>query len=252
MRYTKSILLAIVAALAVGAGPAPKPLRVITYETRPFFFRDAQGKAAGLEYDLLTYAGKSLGRPLDVTFADRFDDVLPRLLAGKADVGAATITVTPERSAQMDFSTGYFPVRVMLVEPKAQHAARLADLAGATLATMRGTTYEKLLADGVPHAQFVYGADEEALLKLVEDGKARAAAMDSAVALPLLATHRGLAPGIPLSAEQQLAFAVRKGDPLAAELSKTIAQLKASKIYFHLLEQHLGKEAARLVAAGKG
>jgi ABC-type amino acid transport substrate-binding protein len=249
----------VLAAILVGASAvltaipaaAAAPLRVITYETKPFFYKDASGKPAGLEYDLLVYAGKALGRPIEVAFASKFDDVLPRLLAGQADVAAATLTVTAERKAQMDFSAGYFPVRVMLVERKKEHVAKLGELAGATLATMHGTTYEKLLSEGVPGAQFTYGPDEEALMKLVTSGKARAAAMDSAVALPLLSKYPQLALGIPLSVPQELAFAVHKGDPLATSLSKTIEQLKASKIYYHLLEQHLGKEAARLVAAGK-
>jgi ABC-type amino acid transport substrate-binding protein len=249
MIYSKLILAVLLATVTVGAGP--EPLRVVTYETKPFLYKNAQGSPAGLEFDLLTYAAKALGRPLSVSFAPGWDGVLPKLLAGGADVAAATITITPERQAKMDFSAPYFPVRVMLVEPKAQHAAKLADLAGTTLATMKGTTYEKLLTDGVPRAEFTYGADEEALMKLVAGGKARAAAMDSAVALGLLPRYPQLALGIALSSEQQLGFAVRKGDPLAAELTKTITQLKGSKIYYHLLEQHLGKEAARMVAAGK-
>ena len=152
----------------------------------------------------------------------------------------------------MDFSAPYFPVRVMLVVPRAQPVRQLTDLAGTTLATMHGTTYEKALLAGVPHVHLVYGLDEAALLDMVAAGKARAAAMDSAVAYGLLPSYAQLRLGIPLSPEQGLAFAVAKGSPLAGQLSKTIGQLKASKIYYRLLEQHLGAEAAKLVAAGKG
>ena len=247
----KRLLLIALALLAAPLHAAP-PLRVVAYETKPFFYRDAKGQPAGLENDILAYHAKTHGRTLAVTFAKSFDDVLPTLLAGKADVAAATVTVTPERQQQMDFSAPYFPVRVMLVVPRAQPVKRLAELGGATLATMHGTTYEKILQAGAPGAKLVYAFDEAALLDLVSAGKARAAAMDSAVAYGLLPHYPRLRLGISLSPEQGLAFAVPKGSALAPELSKTIAQLKASKIYFRLLERHLGAEAAKLVAAGKG
>jgi len=244
--------LALLALVSAAGNAASRPLRVIAYETKPFFYRDAQGQPAGLENDILAFHAKTHGETLEVTFAKSFDDVLPQLLAGKADVAAATITVTAERQKEMDFSVPYFPVRVMLVVPRAQPVSKLAELGGATLATMHGTTYEKALQAGAPGAKLVYAFDEAALLDLVNAGKARAAAMDSAVAYGLLPRYPKLQLGIPLSAEQGLAFAVPKGSPLGAELSKTIGQLKASKIYFRLLEQHLGAEAAKMVAAGKG
>jgi ABC-type amino acid transport substrate-binding protein len=254
MKRTLLIFGVAIAALMTAAPTvaAEGTLRVLTYNTRPFFFKDAGGKPAGIEHDILEYHAKTHGQRLEVVWVDQFDDVLPRLLKGDGDVAAATLTVTPERQKQLTFSSSYFPVRVMLIEPKNQATAKLGDLAGATLATMHGTTYEKLLTGGVPRAQLLFGPDEEALFRLVASGKARAAAVDSAVAYGLLAQFPQLKLGIPLSTEQSLAFAVRRGSPLAGELSKTIAQLKDSKIYFRVLEKHLGAEAAKLVAAGKG
>src|SRR5581483_10735215 len=137
-------VLAVVVALATPLAAAPTtPLRVVAYETRPFFYRDAQGQPAGLEHDILAFHAKTHGERLEVTFAKSFDDVLPQLLAGKADVAAATITVTPERQQQMDFSAPYFPVRVMLVVPRAQPVRAIGELNGTPVATMHGTTYEK-------------------------------------------------------------------------------------------------------------
>jgi ABC-type amino acid transport substrate-binding protein len=235
--------------LVVAAPAAAAPLRVLAWETPPFLYRQ-DGKPAGVEVDILEYYAKAKGQTLEVIFVEQFDDILPRLERGEADVAAGTLTITAERQQRFDWSASHFPVRVMLVERQGQQTASLQALAGATLATMRGTTYERILS-AVPNVKLVYGADEEELFRLVSSGQARAAAADSALILPALRRYPQLRMGIPLSQEQGFGFAVRKGSPLAAELSKHIQQLKGSQIYFRLLEKHLGTEAARLVAAGR-
>jgi len=237
------------AAAAPAPAPVGPPLKVLAYDTRPFFYRDG-GKVAGLEYEILEYYARAKGRPLQVVWVDDFEQVIDRLARGEGDVAAATLTATPERRQQVDFSARYFPVRVMLVEPRDQNTASLADLAGATLATIKGTTYEAVMTQ-VPRAKFVYGITEDDMLKLIASGKARAAAADSALVLGPLRNYPQLKLGIPLSPEQGLAFAVPKGSPLGDELSKHIAQLKAGQIYYRLLEKHLGAEAAKLAAAGR-
>jgi ABC-type amino acid transport substrate-binding protein len=255
----RSLLFGLAAAVALlGARPAaaaapkaaPSPtVEVLAFETPPFFFKE-NGQPAGLEYEILQYFAKSKGRVLHVVWVNQFDTMLSRLEGGEGDVAAGTFTVTPERQQHLDFSASYFPVRVMLIEPRSKTTSSLADLAGATLATIKGTTYEETLST-VPSAHFVYGTMEEDLLRLVADGKARAAAADSALVLGHLRDFPSLKVGIPLSPEQGLGFAVRKGSPLKVQLSESIAQLKASHIYYRLLEKYFGAEAAKTVLAGR-
>ena len=251
MKRTAILLSLAFLSLAAAAAPAAAaPLRVLAYETKPFFFRGPDGQPAGIEHDILEYYAKSKGQTLEVAWTEDFESILPRIARGGAHVAAATLTITPERRQQVAFSSSYFPTRVMLVEPASQTTRRLGDLAGATVAAMKGTTYEELLS-AIPRVKLLQAATEEELLQLVASGRARATAADSAVALTLLPRYPGLRLGIPLSAEQGFGFAVRKGSPLERELSTHIQQLKTSQIYFRILEKHLGAEAARLVAAGK-
>ena len=245
-----ALLLALAGLSGTASHAATPPLRVLAYETAPFFFRGPDGQPAGIEHDILQYYAKSKGRTLEVTWTDDFESVLQRIARGEAHVGAATITITPERRQQVAFSAPYFPTRVMLVEPKDRSTQRLGELAGTTVAAMKGTTYEELLR-AIPRVQLVHAASEAAMLELVANGRARATAADSAVALTLLPRYPSLRLGIPLSPEQGFGFAVRRGSALERELGSHIQQLKTSQIYFRILEKHLGEEAARLVAAGK-
>src|ERR1051325_2973568 len=144
-RMGRALLLA--AALAVGfatvrgaapataaAAPTGTPLKVLAYDTRPFFYRDG-GKPAGLEYEILEYYARAKGRPLQVVWVDDFDQVIGRLAHCEDDGAAVTSTAAQDRQQLVDFPARSFPLRLMLVEPRDHTTTSLADLAGATLAT---------------------------------------------------------------------------------------------------------------------
>jgi ABC-type amino acid transport substrate-binding protein len=243
-------LLAIVlAGLMTVASVHAESLRVLSYKTYPFFYVE-NGKPAGFEYELLRLFARGHQRELDVKWIEVWDDIIPMLERGDGDILAATCTITPERTARVDFSDSYFPVRIVLVEPRGQHTENLRSLRGATVATIKGTTYEKVLM-GIPEVQFVYAETERALFELVAAGKARALAVDSPVAIVLLRDFGNLEFGMPLSEEQQYGFAMAKGSPLRPQLNELIRQLKISGTYYRLLEKYFGALAVEVVQAGK-
>jgi ABC-type amino acid transport substrate-binding protein len=235
--------------LFAGSVLAAPPLRILSYKTYPFFYLD-NGQPAGFEYELLKLFAQGHQRELEVRWVEVWDDILPMLERGEGDILAATCTITPERQAQVDFSEPYFPVRIVLVEPRGQGSKDLQALAGATVATIKGTTYEEVLS-AIPEVKFVYAETERALFELVAAGKAQALAVDSPVAIVLLREFGGMEFGISLSEEQHYGFALRKGSPLKAELSELIRQLKISGTYYRLLERFFGSLAVEVVQAGR-
>lgn len=240
-------LLALTCGLAMPA--AAQPLRVLAFSSEPFFYLE-DGAPAGLEYEILEYFARARDRQLEIVWVEQFDALLPGLASGEGDVAAATITITPDRERLYDFSSSYFPVRVIVVEPREETTRDLSELAGATLATMEGTTYAERLS-AVPDARWLYGADEKELMDMVAGGRARATAMDTVLALAYLPDFPGLHMTLPISDETQYGFAVADGSPLARELSDHLRQLKLSGIYFRLLEKYLGREAVEIVKAAR-
>jgi ABC-type amino acid transport substrate-binding protein len=252
MRNVAAIAFALLAAAALAAAPSRgQEIHVLAYLNEPFFFTGADGKPAGLEYEILEFYARGAGRKLRISTSTDFPELLAKIGRGEADVASGTITITPERRERLDFSGSYFPVRLVLVERAGGPATtRLDQLAGATLATIEATTMKKRLA-AVPNAKFTYARSQEELLELVASGAARATAVDSALAYPLLPRYPALRMGMALSDPQELGFAVPKGSALAGELSRHIARLKESGIYFRLVEKYLGAEAVKAVAAGR-
>jgi polar amino acid transport system substrate-binding protein len=245
------LALALLVALATTTAAAgAEPIRVLANNVAPFYSLGADGTPAGLEHEILALFAKAQGRPLEVRWYDEFSEALAALDRGAGDVLAAGTTVTAERRARYDFSASYFPVRVQLVVPKGSAIAGLADLRGKRVATIAGTTYEKLLA---AHGglQLVHVANSTAMFAALAAGEVEALACDSTVMLALLPGHPGLMPGPALTAEQEIAFMLPKGSPLTAELSKAIRELKAAGIYYRLLDKHLGDEAVAMVRAGR-
>lgn len=251
MTRSNALATSLLALLATTPGTlaAAEALRVVAYETEPYLYR-VDGRPAGFELEILEYLAKATGKTLELVWVDRFEEVLPKLESGGGDLAAATITITPEREQRFDFSVPYIPVRVMLVEPVGQETKRLADLAGATLVSIKGTTYEELLSV-VPRATFVYAAGEEEQFELLASGRARALAVDSAVAFHMLKQYPGLRLGIPLTEEQGFGFAFPKGSPLVEPISAQLRQLKGSNIYYRLLRKHLGDAAVKAVQAAR-
>lgn len=235
---------------ASGASAAEAgPVRVIAYAVEPYFYQ-ANGKPAGLEYDILEYLAKASGRTLQIEWVERFEDVLPRLERGEGDVAAATITITDARRERFAFSVPYIPVRVILVEAAGRTSTSLADLKGTTLATIKGTTYEALLS-AVPEAELLYAGSEREQFELVASGKAQALAVDSAVAFHMVSRYPGLKLGIALTPEQGFGFAFPKGSPLAATFSGYLERLKGSNIFYPLVQKHLGKEAVQAIKSAR-
>jgi ABC-type amino acid transport substrate-binding protein len=225
-------------------------LHVLAYETKPFSYREPDGTPAGLEIDILKYFARGSGRSLEIEWADDWDLLVERMVAGDADIVAGTMTITPKREEVLDFSASYFPVRVMLVTRKGDAVSSLDELAGSRLATVPGTTYEEVLSR-VPDATFVYGTMEDELFEAIRSGAARAAAADSGIALRLLGQFPELELGMALTEEQHWGFAMPKGSALKPELDETLTKLRGSGIYHRLLNKYLGAAAATLVKSGR-
>ncbi|MBO4243548.1 MAG: transporter substrate-binding domain-containing protein [Bacteroidales bacterium] len=94
-----------------------KPLRVITEGDYPPFNLTISGSVSGFDVELCTLFAEKLGRPLVVT-AMAFDDIIPFIAKGKADMSIAGISITEERAKQVLFSVPYNYTYTTIVSSK--------------------------------------------------------------------------------------------------------------------------------------
>ena len=213
---------------------------------RTFYFID-RGQQRGLSYEYLLLFEEQLNKRLGtgdlkvhvVILPMSRDALLPSLQAGKVDLVAAQLTVTPERLKLVDFS---IPTRtdvneVVVTGPGSPPIASLPDLAGKKVMVRKGSSYFaslqaynlKLKAQGKPPVVVEVAPEnleDDDLLEMVNAGLIPVTVVDSYLAdfwkqiFTDLTVHSGLS----LRTGGNLAVAIRKNSPkLAAELNAFIA-----------------------------
>lgn len=97
-------------------------LVVATNATFPPYEYYEQGRLVGIDIDLMHAVADLLG--MDVRLEDmNFDAVITSVQTGKADVGAAGLTISEERKKNVSFSTPYTAVRTVIIVRNSEAAA---------------------------------------------------------------------------------------------------------------------------------
>lgn len=125
-------------------------LRVLVSHNRTNFFETRKGRR-GIEYDLLRAYENYLNRgprreryKTHVVFLVRpFNQLFNELLQGRGDLIASGLTITPERSALVDFTDPYITdIQEVLISHKgAPPITRLEDLAGKRIIAVANSSY---------------------------------------------------------------------------------------------------------------
>jgi polar amino acid transport system substrate-binding protein len=152
----------------------------------PFGYVDENSKAIiGYDIDFVNAIAKKLGVKVElkpVTSESR----IPQLIAGEIDIIAATMTRTPGRSKEIDFSCTYFFSGQRFLAGKGS-IKFLKDLAGKKIAAVKGSTSEKNLRKAAPKASVVLFDHYPEAVKALQEGKVDAVTTDDAILAGLLA-----------------------------------------------------------------
>ena len=203
-------------------------LRVIT-RNNPITYVLHRGEPMGFDYLLAKAAADELGVRLEVVVPPSRDQLIPWLREGRGDVIAASLTITPERAAEVDFSRPYLYVDEVLVQRTAgPKVASPAELKGKTVHVRKSSSYyQTLLALQEQHGPFSIefapeDQETEVLLAQVGDGKIDFTVADSHILDAERVYRDDLEAAFPLAqpagdagapAQKEIAFAVRKESP---------------------------------------
>ncbi|MGA9028637.1 MAG: transporter substrate-binding domain-containing protein [Steroidobacteraceae bacterium] len=226
----------------LGVMAAHRAIRVLVPYSKTLYFVDYGGAQRGISFDFMRAFEDELNKKLNrgdlrihaVFIPVSRDQLIPMLVAGKGDVVAANLTVTPERSRLVNFvvpaATGV--KEVIVTGPGAPVLRSLDDLAGQTVYVQPGTSYyQSLLALNdrlrlrrlapVRLRDAPGRFETEDLLEMANAGLVPIVVADDYLAhfwrqvYPNLSVHDDLQ----LRTEGDIAFAVRKDSPqLKAEL----------------------------------
>lgn len=236
MKNYKKILLA-AAFMALGSGAiAADKLKIGTEGAYPpFNLIDASGQVGGFDVEIAQALCAKMKAECEVVTSD-WDGIIPALNAKKFDFLAASMSITEERKAAVDFTDAYYTNKLQFIAPKASElktdkAGLKGKVIGAQRATIAGTWLEDNLTDVVDIK--LYDTQENAYLDLAS-GRVDGVLADKFVNWEWLKSETGKGfefKGEPVFDNDKIGIAVRKGDPLREKLNSALAEIIADGTY---------------------
>ena len=223
----KKLLIGLVgAAMICGCGEKDNSLKMITEATfPPYEFLRGQ-EIAGIDVEICRAVAKKLNRPFKAETVD-FDSVIPAVISGKADVGAAGITVTEDRKKNVDFSIPYVKTCIVVIYKKSNPFKNIEQLKGKKIGVQGGTTSETFVLEQLKQEPERSKSPAEAVAAL-KSGRVEFVIADIDPAKNCVKGEADLALSDFITSEEY-AVAIRKGQPeLLKAIDETIAELKAS------------------------
>jgi membrane-bound lytic murein transglycosylase F len=172
------------------------------------------GTPAALDRDLAEDFSRRQGLKLEIVWVERRHDILDELLAGRGDVAATGLTITPERAARVTFTDPIVIVDELLIGRKgAKNLPRApADLAKRTVSIPTGSVFEaslaKLEVPGIRVEQVLGAVQQSELIGEVQRGERELAVVESNVWDAERAWNPGAQSLFPIARKRSIAWAV--------------------------------------------
>lgn len=155
----------------------------ISYNSKPFGFKDSDEKIKGFEADLAKEIAKEILGSKDKIV---FKNILPKdrvtaVTSGDVDIIISTMTITPERKKIVNFSVPYFTAGQAICVKKDSKIESHYDLINKKIIVILGTTGEKNIKRIVPNALIRGYIDNFEAIKAFKTGSDDAITTDDAL-----------------------------------------------------------------------
>lgn len=222
-----------------------------------------KGDSLGYEYEQLKLFAQSIGVPLQIVIAKNMDTIFQQLNNFEVDIIAANLTVTKERSEQVDFSDHFILAQQVLVQRKPEGWEKMkpeekekslirntVDLSGKYVFVRKGSSFYsrlKSLSEEIGEKINIIEApgevNTEQLIGMVANGQIDYTIADENVALNNQTFFSNLDVATPISFPQKIAWAVRKNSPdLLKALDAWIGERKKMKQNTELYAKYFKKK----------
>lgn len=209
---------------------------------KPFNFTNSDGSLGGYDVDVVRAVCTQIKANCEIV-AKEWDGILPGLMAKKYDAIFSGMSVTPERSAQVDFTTPYFKNTMVWVAGKGSKFNAQAPT-GAKLGGQRSTTLAQYLQEklGKTNDVKLYDNYDNAYIDL-KAGRIDAILSEKVTATEWLKQNgdKFAIAGREIDNNDNIAAAVRKGDPLKAEFDTAFATLQSNGELSNLQKKYFGQ-----------
>lgn len=210
-------------------------------EFPPYEFHDG-GEIVGIDVEIAAAIAAEMGKDFEVEDI-AFDSIIPEVQSGKADFGAAGMTVTEDRKQSVDFSDSYATAtQVIIVKADNEDIASPDDLEGKTIGVQLGTTGDIYASDIADATIEQYNKGFEAVQALTQN-KIDAVIIDGEPAKVFVAENEGLKILDEAFTTEEYAICVKKGNQeLLDGINAAIASLKESGELQKIVDKYITAE----------
>ncbi|WDF83176.1 transporter substrate-binding domain-containing protein [Lacticaseibacillus pabuli] len=202
------------------------------------------GKIQGFDIDIAkALTKKILGKKGHAKFTQVTSDTrMPLIKAGNIDAIIATMTITPERAKQVDFSNVYFKAGGSILVKKGSPIKSVKDLKkGTKVIVVQGSTYGDSIKKAAPNTQVLQLADYASAFTALKSGQADALSTDNGILYGMSLQDKNYVVVGGTYTNEPYGIAVNKGQkPFRNAINKALDEIKADGTYDKIAQKWFG------------
>ena len=242
----RTALLGLGAAAVPGLARAADPIQLGSYPSNPpFEFKDDAGKFQGFEIELVNAIAAKLNRPVEITDLG-FQALFAATASRRVDLAVSSITVTPARLQNQDFTQPYLDTNLALIAGPASRVKTLEDVKGATLGAIASSTGEAWLKANSEKYGVADSKSYDTAANMFLDtsnGRVDGSVNDLAGSLYAFRTLKGMRVIANISGINSIAIMLPKNSPLTAPVNEVLDGLKTDGTVGKLYAKWFGVDA---------
>ena len=228
-RYITNILFVLCSVLILTGCNNDKPSDEIKFAVSadyPPFEYHSHGEIKGFDIELAQLIAKELGKK--AVFEDmKFSVILAALQTGFVDAAISTITITPEREKNFDFSKPYYHESMAMVFPKDKPITDNLQLSGKKIACQLGTTMEIWLKKYAVGTEIITMDNNNQAIEALKAGHVDGVLIDSVQGIAFSEQNNGLSYAVIAKSDTGYGVAFKKRSVLKDQVNKALASLEA-------------------------
>ena len=224
-----------------GAEAAGGTLVMATNAEFPPYEYYEDGDIVGIDVEIAKAIAAKLGMELQIEDM-AFDAIIPAVTSGKADFGAAGMTVTEERQRSVEFTDTYANSNQVAIVKEDSDITGSDALAGKIIGVQLGTTGDALATEIKDATVERYNKGLEAVQSLTQ-GKIDAVVIDQATAEAFVKKTEGIKILEEKMSEEEYAIAIKKGNmELVEKMNEAIKELKEEGKIYEIVAKYMDAE----------
>lgn len=218
-------------------------------DTKLFGLMDVKdNQIKGFDADIATALTKRvLGKNATAKFVQVTSQTrIPLLKNGNIDAIIATMTITPEREKQVDFTNSYFDAGQSLLVKKGSAIKSVKDLnkSGTKVLGVTGANSVENIKKAAPKAKVLELSDYAQAMTALKSGQGVALTTDNGILYGMASQNPGYEVVGGTFTKEPYGIAVNKGqEPLKKALNKALKEIEADGTYNRILEKWFGNVA---------